>query len=40
MSVDRLIERIERDKFDPIAVGRVLLTDSDWVAKIETPKVQ
>nr|WP_315219033.1 12-oxophytodienoate reductase [uncultured Duganella sp.] len=38
MSIDRLIERMERDEFDLIAVGRVLLTDPDWVAKIEAGK--
>ena len=36
MSIDRLIERMERNEFDLIAVGRVLLTDPDWVAKIES----
>ena len=35
MSLDRLIDRMERDEFDLIAVGRVLLTDPNWVAKIE-----
>jgi 2,4-dienoyl-CoA reductase-like NADH-dependent reductase (Old Yellow Enzyme family) len=29
---------MERDEFDLIAVGRVLLTDPDWVAKIEAGK--
>ena len=38
MSIDRLIERMERDEFDLISVGRVLLTDPDWVAKIEAGK--
>lgn len=32
--IDRLIERMERDEFDLIAVGRALLGDADWVAKI------
>lgn len=36
MSIDRLIERMERNEFDLIAVGRVLLTDPNWVAKIES----
>lgn len=35
MSIGRLIERMERDEFDLIAVGRVLLSDPNWVAKIE-----
>lgn len=34
-SLDRLVDRMERDEFDLIAVGRVLLTDPDWVAKVE-----
>lgn len=35
MSIDRLIERMERDEFDLIAVGGVLPSDPSWVAKIE-----
>lgn len=34
-SLDRLIERMERDEFDMIAVGRALLSDPDWVAKVK-----
>lgn len=34
-SLDRLIERMERNEFDLIAVGRALLSDPNWVAKIE-----
>ena len=33
-SLDGLIERFERDEFDLVAVGRALLKDPDWVAKI------
>ena len=33
-SLDRLIERMERDEFDMIAVGRALLSDPDLVAKV------
>lgn len=29
-----LIERMERDEFDLIAVGRMLIADPDWVAKV------
>lgn len=29
--VDRLIERMEREEFDLIAVGRVLITEPNWV---------
>jgi len=35
MSIDRLVERMARDEFDLIAVGRALLTDPDWAAKIK-----
>ena len=34
--IDQLVDRMERDEFDLIAVGRVLLTDPDWVEKIRT----
>ena len=34
-SLDRLIDRMDRDEFDLIAVGRALLSDPDWAAKIE-----
>jgi 2,4-dienoyl-CoA reductase-like NADH-dependent reductase (Old Yellow Enzyme family) len=33
-SLDNLLERMERDEFDLIAVGRALLQDPDWVVKI------
>jgi len=33
--LDSLIERMERDEFDLIAVGRALLTDPNWVSKVE-----
>jgi 2,4-dienoyl-CoA reductase-like NADH-dependent reductase (Old Yellow Enzyme family) len=32
--LDRLTARMERDEFDLIAVGRALLTDPNWAAKI------
>ncbi|MEM0674742.1 MULTISPECIES: NADH:flavin oxidoreductase [Dickeya] len=32
--LDKLLERMERDEFDLIAVGRALLTDSHWAAKV------
>ena len=35
MSLDRLVERMERDEFDLIAVGRALISDPDWTAKIQ-----
>ncbi len=34
-SLDRLIERMERDEFDLIAVGRVLLSDPNWVFRVK-----
>ncbi len=33
-SLDRLIEMMERDEFDLIAVGRALLQDPEWVQKV------
>ncbi|MDA9478059.1 1,2-oxophytodienoate reductase [Bradyrhizobium sp. CCBAU 65884] len=35
MGLERLIERMEREEFDLIAVGRALITDPNWVAKIQ-----
>lgn len=34
--IDALLDRLERDEFDLIAVGRALLADPDWAAKILT----
>ncbi|MEO0694504.1 MAG: NADH:flavin oxidoreductase [Pseudomonadota bacterium] len=33
-SLDNLVERMERDEFDLIAVGRALLQDPDWALKV------
>lgn len=33
-SFDNLIERLERDEFDLIAVGRVLISDPEWTRKV------
>ncbi|OJW71502.1 MAG: 12-oxophytodienoate reductase [Sphingomonadales bacterium 63-6] len=33
--LDKLVERMERDEFDLIAVGRALLTDPQWVRKVK-----
>ncbi|WP_432093355.1 NADH:flavin oxidoreductase [Streptomyces sp. bgisy100] len=33
-SIDNLLERLERDEFDLVAVGRALLHDPDWAAKV------
>lgn len=35
-SLDALVERMERDEFDLIAVGRAILNDPHWVEKIRT----
>jgi 2,4-dienoyl-CoA reductase-like NADH-dependent reductase (Old Yellow Enzyme family) len=35
-SLDNLIQRIEREEFDLIAVGRALLNDPAWVIKVRT----
>jgi 2,4-dienoyl-CoA reductase-like NADH-dependent reductase (Old Yellow Enzyme family) len=34
--LDGLIERMERDEFDLVAVGRALLSDPHWAAKVRT----
>ena len=36
VGLDRLVERMERDEFDLVAVGRALLSDPHWVAKVRT----
>lgn len=33
--LERLIERMERDEFDMIAVGRALIGDPNWLAKVK-----
>ena len=33
-SLDRLLERLARDEFDLVAVGRALIVDPDWVEKV------
>ncbi len=33
-SLDGLIERLERDEFDLVAVGRALIADPQWAAKV------
>jgi 2,4-dienoyl-CoA reductase-like NADH-dependent reductase (Old Yellow Enzyme family) len=35
VSLDPLIERMERDEFDLVAVGRALLSDPNWVMKTQ-----
>ncbi|MGW7416769.1 NADH:flavin oxidoreductase [Streptomyces sp. NPDC054863] len=33
-SIDNLLDRMERDEFDMVAVGRALLQDPQWAAKV------
>ena len=33
-SIDNLLERLERDEFDLVGVGRALIVDPDWAAKV------
>jgi 2,4-dienoyl-CoA reductase-like NADH-dependent reductase (Old Yellow Enzyme family) len=33
-SLQSLVERMQKDEFDLIAVGRALISDADWVAKV------
>lgn len=33
-SIDDLLDRLERDEFDLVAVGRALLQDPEWAAKV------
>ncbi|SAL60273.1 hypothetical protein AWB69_06675 [Caballeronia udeis] len=35
-SLDNLLERMERDEFDLIAIGRAILSDPEWVTKIRS----
>jgi 2,4-dienoyl-CoA reductase-like NADH-dependent reductase (Old Yellow Enzyme family) len=35
VGLDRLVERMARDEFDLIAVGRALLSDPKWVLKVQ-----
>ncbi len=37
--IDHLIERLEKGEFDLVAVGRALLSDPEWVAKIRDRRV-
>jgi 2,4-dienoyl-CoA reductase-like NADH-dependent reductase (Old Yellow Enzyme family) len=37
--IEGLIERMERDEFDLIAVGRALIVDPDWAMKIQSGQI-
>lgn len=34
VGIDGLIQKLEREEFDLVAIGRSLLVDPEWVAKI------
>ena len=38
-SLDGLVERLERDEFDLVAVGRAILADPRWVEKIRNGRL-
>lgn len=33
-SLEKLLERLNNDEFDLVAVGRALLVDPDWAVKV------
>lgn len=39
-SLDNLLERLAREEFDLVAVGRALLVDPDWAAKVRDGRQQ
>jgi len=39
VGLERLVERMERDEFDLIAVGRALLSDPQWASKVRAGDV-
>lgn len=39
-SIDNLLDRMERDEFDLVAVGRALLQDPEWAAKVLAGRVE
>ena len=40
VGVERLAERLEREEFDLIAVGRALIADPDWVSKVRAGETE
>lgn len=38
--LDRLVERMDRDEFDLIAVGRALISDADWARNVREGNVE
>ncbi|MFE5107812.1 NADH:flavin oxidoreductase [Streptomyces sp. NPDC056663] len=39
-NIDNLLDRMERDEFDLVAVGRALLQDPEWAAKVLAGRVE
>ena len=39
-SLDNLLERMERDEFDLIAVGRALIQDPHWATKVKEDRLK
>ncbi|MFJ1607905.1 NADH:flavin oxidoreductase [Streptomyces sp. NPDC088253] len=39
-SLDNLLDRLERDEFDLVAVGRALLQDPEWAAKVLDGRIE
>ena len=39
-SLDRLLERLERDEFDLVGVGRALLQDPEWARKVKEGRTE
>ncbi|MNY70939.1 NADH:flavin oxidoreductase / NADH oxidase family protein [compost metagenome] len=35
-NIDRLLERLEKAEFDLVAVGRALISDPEWPAKVQS----
>ena len=39
-SLEKLLERLNNDEFDLVAVGRALLVDPDWAQKVREGREQ
>lgn len=39
-SLENLLTRLNNDEFDLVAVGRALLVDADWAAKVRDGREQ
>ena len=38
-SIDNLLERVEREEFDLVAVGRALIANPDWANQVEAGNI-